>query len=287
MYTAGVSADLRIGELARRTNVSPELLRAWERRYGLLRPERSAGGYRLYTADDERRVRAMNAALSRGIAAGQAARLALGDTTDPSSDPPLVEALAAFDDVGAHAALDRLLSSLTLESVLRDSILPALHELGERWERGEVTVGQEHFASNLLRGRMLGLGRSWDRGSGPRALLACPPGEQHDLPLIAFGLALRQHGWRITYLGADTPFATIDETATTLRPELVVVAATDAAKLTPFTEELSNLASHFQLVLAGGGAMRALAGRIGVTHLDQGPIEAAAAVASRRWEPPD
>ena len=143
-------ADVRIGELARRTGVSPELLRAWERRYGLLRPERSVGGYRLYSAEDELRVRAMNAALGRGISAGEAAKLALGDVTDLLSTGTLVESLIAFDDVGAHAALDRLLSSLTLESVLRDSVLPALRDVGERWQRGQITIAQEHFASNLL-----------------------------------------------------------------------------------------------------------------------------------------
>lgn len=280
MYTATVPADLRIGELARRTGVSPELLRAWERRYGLLWPERSSGGYRLYTAEDERRVHAMNDALRRGISAGEAAKLALDDGADLLSAQSLVEALIAFDDVGAHAALDRLLSSFTLGTVLRDSVVPTLRELGERWQRGEITIGQEHFASNLLRGRMLGLARGWDRGSGQRALLACPAGEQHDLSLIAFGLALREHGWRITYLGADTPLRTIDETATTLRPNLVVVAAVDASRLTPVAEELRNLAARFPLALAGAGADEALVEQIGATRLADGPVEAAAIVAS-------
>ncbi len=276
-----MSADLRIGELARRTGVSPELLRAWERRYGLLRPERSPGGFRLYSADDERRVGRMTAALERGIAASQAAKLALIDGDDPPKSDTLVEALVAFDDVGAHAALDRLLSSLTLETVLEATVLPTLRDLGERWQRDEITVGQEHFASNLLRGRMLGLARGWDRGSGPRALLACPAGEQHDLSLIAFGLALREHGWRITYLGADTPLATIDQTATTLQPDLIVLSVIDAAQLTPFTEELRNLATKSRLALACGGAAETLVGEVGATHLHEGPIEAAAAVASR------
>jgi len=282
VYATDVPADLRIGELARRTGVSTELLRAWERRYGLLRPERSSGGYRLYSAEDERRVGAMTIALGRGISAAEAATLALRDGVDlPAAGTTLVEALSAFDDVGAHAALDRLLSSLTLESVLRDSILPALRDLGERWERGEITIGQEHFASNLLRGRMLGLARGWDRGSGPRALLACPAGEQHDLSLIVFGLALRQHGWRVTYLGADTPLATIDETATTLRPDLVVVAAVDVARLSGQAEALHSLATRYQVALAGPGASRSLAAEIGATHLDEDPIAAAATVASR------
>ena len=276
-----VSADLRIGELSRRTGVSPELLRAWERRYGLLRPERSSGGYRLYSAEDERRVGTMTGALGRGISAAEAAKLALGDAVNLPFAGTLVEALVAFDDVGAHAALDRLLSSLTLESVLRDSILPALRDLGERWQRGEITIGQEHFASNLLRGRMLGLARGWDRGSGPRALLACPAGEQHDLSLVVFGLALREHGWRITYLGADTPLPTIDETATTLRPDLVVVAAVDSARLSGQADALHSLATRFQLALAGAGASATLVAEIGATHLDEDPIEAAATVASR------
>ena len=281
LYTHEVSADLRIGELARRTGVSPELLRAWERRYGLLRPERSSGGFRLYSAEDERRIGKMTAALERGISAGQAAKLALGDGEDLPSADTLVEALLAFDDVGAHAALDRLLSSLTLETVLREAVLPTLRDLGERWQREEITIGQEHFASNLIRGRMLGLARGWDRGSGPRALLACPAGELHDLSLIAFGLALREHGWRITYLGADTPLATIDQTATTLRPDLIVLAAIDAAQLAPFAEELQNLATKFRLALACAGTVETLEGKAAATYLVEGPIDAAAAVASR------
>ena len=276
-----MSADLRIGELARRTGVSPELLRAWERRYGLLRPARSSGGFRLYSVDDERRVGKMTAALDRGISARQAANLALAAGEDLPSEDTLVEALVAFDDVGAHAALDRLLSSLTLEAVLRAAVLPTLRDLGERWQRDEITIGQEHFASNLIRGRMLGLARGWDRGSGPRALLACPAGEQHDLSLIAFGLALREHGWRITYLGADTPLVTIDQTATTLQPNLIVLAAIDAAQLKPFTKELRNLAAQFRLALACAGEVETLVDEVGATHLDDGPIEAAAAIASR------
>jgi DNA-binding transcriptional MerR regulator len=274
-----MAADLRIGELARRTGVSPELLRAWERRYGLLRPERSSGGYRLYSADDEERVHAMTVALERGISAAQAAKLALEEGTRLPTSGTLIETLLGFDDVGAHAALDRLLSSLTLESVLRDSVLPALRALGDGWQRGEITVAQEHFASNLLRGRLLGLARGWDRGSGPRAVLACPAGEQHDLALIAFGLALREHGWRITYLGADTPLATIAETATGLRPDLVVIAAVDAGPLEARVDELRELAALFPLALGGAGADAGLAARVGATHLHQGPVEAAAHVA--------
>src|SRR5687767_5137753 len=83
-------ADVRIGELARRTGVSADLLRAWERRYGLLRPERSSGGYRLYSAEDEQRVRTMTDALARGISAGEAARVALVERADRRPTETLV-----------------------------------------------------------------------------------------------------------------------------------------------------------------------------------------------------
>ena len=125
------------------------------------------------------------------------------------SPPSSAQALDRFDDAGAQAALDRLIGALSFETVAREVILPYLRELGDRWERGEASVAQEHFASIVIRGRLLALARGWDRGTGPRALLACAPGEQHELGLIVFGLALRQHGWGITYLGADTPIETL------------------------------------------------------------------------------
>jgi len=68
------------------------------------------------------------------------------------------------------------LSIVTVETVIREVLMPYLHELGERWARGSVTAVLEHFASNIIRGRLAGLGRGWAHGQGPRALLACLPG---------------------------------------------------------------------------------------------------------------
>ncbi|MGH3077312.1 MAG: MerR family transcriptional regulator, partial [Gaiellaceae bacterium] len=173
----------RIGELSRRVGVPVESLRAWERRYGLLAPSRTQGGFRLYGEDDVARVLAMRANLDRGFSAAEAARLALADAVAESSPAPvrsageLEAALDRFDESAAQAALDQLFATLTLDVLLREVLLPYLHELGERWERGEVSVAQEHFASNLVRGRLMALARSWDRGAGPRALIACAEGE--------------------------------------------------------------------------------------------------------------
>jgi MerR family transcriptional regulator, light-induced transcriptional regulator len=280
------SAHLRIGELSRRVGVPPELLRAWEQRYGLLRPARSAGGFRLYSATDEDRVRLMRRHLDAGVSAAQAARLALaepardaGGETDagglagPAS--ALGNALDRLDEPGAHAALDGLLARFTLETVLRDVLLPYLHELGARWERGEVSVAQEHFASNVLRGRLLGLARGWGQSAGPRAVLACAPGELHDLPLIVFGLVLAERGWSITYFGPDTPIATIDEVLEDLRPRVVVVSATAGARLRAARQALTELGQRVPIALAGPGATDRIARATGATLLHGDPVTAA------------
>jgi MerR family transcriptional regulator, light-induced transcriptional regulator len=266
LYILSVQAAgaVRIGELSRRSGVSPELLRAWERRYGLLQPTRSAGGLRLYSPDDLARVRAMQRHLADGYAASEAAALAADTTTHGGEEiaisaakDELAAALASFDDGEAHAVFDALLARLSIDTLLRDVIVPYLQELGERWERGDVSIAQEHFASMVLRGRLLGLARGWGRGIGPVAVLACAPGEQHDLGLLSFGLALRARGWRIIYLGTDTPIASVAEAARSCNPAAVVVSAVDPRVFRRHVEELQQLALDTRLCLGGAGAAKA------------------------------
>src|SRR5271166_6527979 len=237
------SPVLRIGELSRRAGVSDHVLRAWESRYGLLQPVRSAGGFRLYSEADALRVGRMQAHLARGLSAAEAARAVLGEDSRAGADPgraggphrappeagalagDLRQALDAFDEPAAQAVLDRLVSDLSLAAVLRDVVLPYLAELGERWERGTASVAQEHFASNLIRGRLAGLARGWGNGHGPRAVLACPPGELHDLALLVFGIVLNRNGWRIDYLGMRTPVAEPTRTVDARRAPLALAGA--------------------------------------------------------------
>jgi methanogenic corrinoid protein MtbC1 len=240
------------------------LLRAWERRYGLLQPTRSAGGLRLYSPEDLARVQAMQQHLADGYAAAEAAALATQTTrprnneiATPTAKGELAAALASFDDGDAHAVFDALLARLSIDTLLRDIIVPYLHELGERWERGEVSIAQEHFASTLLRGRLLGLARGWGRGIGPVAVLACAPGEQHDLGLLAFGLALRARGWRIIYLGTDTPITSVADTARSCSPAAVVVSAVDPRVFRRHAEAFQQLALDTRLCLGGAGAAKA------------------------------
>ena len=286
MYNRAVTGGyIRIGELSRRTGVSPELLRAWERRYGLFDPDRSPGRFRLYSDADVRRVEAMRAQLAGGLSAAEAARRVLGPAEPASEvgrdaapviDEPVRElrlALESFDDATAHAALDRLVASLSVETFLRDVVLPLLHEIGEEWERGELTVAQEHFASNLVRARLMALGRGWGRGTGRHALLAAPSAEQHDLGLVVLALLLRDRGWRVTFLGADTPVDTIADTSRRVVPEVIVLAMLSEPKLE--VSALRELSRSTRIVIAGSSATPGLATTVGAEHFAGGPIEAA------------
>ena len=255
---------LRIGELSKRAGVSPELLRAWERRYGLLRPARSAGGLRLYSPADVERVALMQQHLAEGMAAAEAAALAVRDRVEEEAArtalrpaairDELATALDAFDEPRAQAILDRLLALATVETLLAEVVVPYLQELGERWRRGEASVAQEHFASGVLRGRLLGLARGWGLGRGPVAVLACLPGEQHDLGLIAFGLALRSQGWRIIYLGPDSPIDTVADACRQLEPSLVVLNAVSRERVRPVLPQLRALTRRHKLALGGAAA---------------------------------
>jgi MerR family transcriptional regulator, light-induced transcriptional regulator len=281
---------MRIGELSRRTGVNPELLRAWERRYRLLRPRRTGGGTRTYSATDEARVRLMRRYLDDGLPPAQAAemvtatRLSVRPGQATGSIPPaeVAEAhvemhasLDRFDETSAQRALERLFGTYSASTVVRDVMMPYLREVGQRWAEGHVSVAQEHFATNFMHARLLAFARGWDRGLGPRALLACAPGEQHTFGLIGFGVALHQRGWRITYLGADTTVAMVEEAAAHVGPDLVVVCAVMRERMTAMVDGLRSLSTRWPTAIAGAGTSVTLAAQLSVRHLGGDPVSAA------------
>jgi MerR family transcriptional regulator, light-induced transcriptional regulator len=279
---------LRIGELSRRLGVSDYVLRAWENRYGLLQPVRSSGGFRLYSEEDEWRIRRMQAYLADGLSAAEAARATLSaDASTPPGLPAgpalaasageglsaaLRQALDAFDEPAAQAVLDRMLADLSVPAVLRDVVLPYLADLGERWQRGTASVTMEHFASNLIRGRLAGLARGWGSGHGPQALLACAPGELHDMALMVFGIVLHRNGWRIGYFGASTPLEELERAVDASSPDLVVLTATLPETLEPLGPELASLARRAPLALAGAGATAQIASAVGARLMAGDPV---------------
>lgn len=264
--------------------MSPEVVRAWERRYQLLEPARTEGGFRLYAEDDLARVRRMRELMAGGMSAAEAARAARESGAAPlvAAPPVPVEltdrlrsALASFDEDAAHRAVDDLLAAITLETFLRDVVLALLREIGEAWETKRASVGHEHFATTLLRGRLLGLARGWDRGGGRRAALACMPGELHDVGLIAFGIVLARRGWRVLYLGQDTPLASLEDDARAAHASAVVLSAVGTTTFEAHTRELRALARAVPVAIGGSGATERVAKAIGARLLPADAVAAA------------
>jgi MerR family transcriptional regulator, light-induced transcriptional regulator len=173
-----------------------------------------------------------------------APRVPASATTLEDAAGNLSASLDQLDEQAANSALDWLVATYTVETVLQEVVLPYLHRLGERWEAGEVSVAQEHFASNLLRARLLGLAQGWGQGRGPRAILACAPGEQHELGLLVFGVALRRRGWRITYLGTDSPIGAVAGIARSLTPAVVVLVSMNPDNFLDHAREIEKLAKQ-------------------------------------------
>ena len=284
---SGTPLGVRIGELSRRVGVAPETLRAWEQRYGVLRPARTPAGYRVYDRDDQQRAERMRELIDSGWAASEAAQAAQDVAPKSAAEPgPAVDGVAdellgtllAFDTTAGQQVFDRLLGGRSLDTALREVVLPVLREVGERWARGEITVAQEHFATELITGRLRGLAREWDRGLGPRAVLACASGERHDVGLLCCGLALDRRGWRVTYLGPDTPTEALESAVVALDPSLVVIGAVQPGPLRAAAAALAGLADRVTVAVGGAGANAELAAAAGATLLAGDPVEAAGAL---------
>jgi DNA-binding transcriptional MerR regulator len=283
----------RIGQLSSRVGVSPELLRAWEQRYGLIRPARSSGGFRLYSAADEARVRRVLALKETGLATAEAVDVALEeDIASPAAGIPersvsptpgvggemrrrLTSALERFDEAATQETVDRAFAAVGVDAAVQGVVLPALRDIGEGWERGRLDVAQEHYATNVLQARLMTLARGWGEGRGPRAVLACAPGELHVMGLLCLGLALRERGWRVVFLGADSPIAAIERMVDELAPSLVVLSAVLPERFLVHEEELRSLAARTMVGLGGAGATQPVAARLGVLAPQPDPVAAA------------
>ncbi|MDQ6642343.1 MAG: MerR family transcriptional regulator [Actinomycetota bacterium] len=289
---------LRIGELALRTGASAHALRVWENRYQLVTPQRTANGYRLYTTEDEQRVREMMRLRAQGVAAAVAAERVL-DTALGRGRPQDLEALlvdlrsafASYDDATAHTIIDAALAGHPIERVLEEFVFPCLRRLGEDWEAGVLTVADEHYASGLIRGRLLALAPDLGRepaalatDARPSAVLACTPHQHHDIALLALSLMLRLAGWQVTFLGADTPVQDSASLAGDLGADVLVLCGTEphmfAAQLEQFADVLASVRTGRTLALAGPAATPALADRHCSTLLQPDPAAAAAALAA-------
>ena len=257
MYTIKQAAEL--------TGVQAATLRAWERRYGVLAPPRTAGGYRLFDEATIETIRTMGTLVRSGWAARQAAqevqrRLDAGpasgaETSSDGAFDRLRRAGADLDPGRVGEALDEAFARGTFESVVDGWLLPALYAVGDGWASGRLSVAGEHLVANAVLRR---LATAYDAAarqtSGPQVVLGLPPGAAHDLGLFAFAVCARRAGLATTYLGANVP---VEDWVTAVAPgppRYVVLAAPRSADLAPLAAVVEALrVAHPEVRIGVGG----------------------------------
>lgn len=253
------------------TGVNPVTLRAWERRYQLLRPERTPKGHRLYSQQDVERIRKVLGLLDRGIAISQVtglleepaealragARANKDDQTDDiwtDYQTRMRAAISRFDEATVDLIYNDALSLYPVDLVNNRLTTPLLRSFGEHWKQRPVTVAEEHFFSVYLRNKLGSrIHHLNQRSSGPLLLLACLPGEYHELGLLFFALAAVSRGYRLLILGANMPLEQLPAVIAQRRCDAIVLSG--SARLPPGVTEqaLPSLVETVNIPVFVGG----------------------------------
>ena len=231
--------------VAETTGIPAVTLRMWGRRYGVVRPARSGGNYRLYSerdiallrwlkheVDGGAPIRHAAADLKRRARAGDwpqalpALRPRRGAAPSASLVRRLFTSLIEADERRARTLLQRAEVRFDLDTLCLRLLTPCLVEVGEAWHRGEIRVAQEHFASAFLRAHLLSLYQAYPlRRGARRAFVGCAPSEQHEIGALMVALFMRRGGFRVDYLGANLDTADLVDYARAQRPSLIALSA--------------------------------------------------------------
>ena len=212
----------RVKTVCRLTGIHRSTLLAWERRYRVVEPLRAANGYRIYTEDDVSRLSKLKSLVDKGHAVSEALTMLTGGSVH-SLTLPLLERLTMFDSQGASAIVDRI-DAHSPGKQADELYLPLLVELGKTWERGETTIAQEHFISGFVRERLLRLLDRVAQIDGPLATLMTPPGEKHELGLLALSIHMAERGWRTDWLGPELPLSELSAYCMHKQPQLICMS---------------------------------------------------------------
>lgn len=262
-----------IGVVTERTGLSAHVLRAWERRYDVVRPSRGADGHRRYSDADVERLSLLHSATRAGhsvasvvsLSTDQLRAMVAEDAARASTRPSLPgsyreQAMLAVRELAPErlgAALRRALLSLGAVTFIEDVVAPLLVEIGDEWHAEQITVAHEHAATAAVAQVLGSLVRELDLpGAVSRVAIATPRGEQHALGAMMAGAVASHDGWHVTWLGPDLPAPQIATAAAQGGADLVGLSV--AADTSGLQDELhalrGMLAPHVPLLLGGAGA---------------------------------
>ena len=267
MFTVKRAAEL--------TGLTPDTVRAWERRYGVVAPERSPGGYRLYDDAALRRLAAMKALVDSGWSVRAAADRVLGDESSVARAATgtslglavdldaLSDAARDFDPEALTRALDRAFASGPFDHVVDAWLMPSLERVGTAWGAGEVTVAGEHFVSAAVQGRLATMLEHLGPGDGRPVMVGLARGSRHELGVLAFAVAARIEGLAVRYVGGDLPPEAWAAAVRAQQPRAAVIGVPSAEDVPAVRETVAALhrADSELPVLVGGSYQAAVSER--------------------------
>lgn len=298
--------------VVRETDLKPSTIRAWERRYGMPRPQRTNGGHRQYSQHDIETLQWLVARQEEGMSISHAVQLwrTLNDQDgDPLREPepvlapdpvPLaaprastevaslreewVAACLSFDRIAGEQVLSRAFALFPPEVICVQLLQAGLSEIGDLWYQGEISIQQEHFASAMSVQRLEMLLAATAPPTRPeRIIVASAEDDFHVFSPLLFAFLLRRRGWDVLYLGADMPAASLEETVAQVRPHMLIISAQTLSTATSILDVTSALSGHNTVVGYGGiifNMMPQLQERIPAHFLGQ-TIEGAVSVVER------
>ncbi len=271
----------RIHVAAEMCGISEGLIRAWERRYGVLKPKRTPSGYRAYTTADIELLRRLKKLTEEGVSIAEAVKLLpklrrevkehLGADDAALPKVPKEQQLRAWkeqiiaaaerlDQQAIEAVLDEAMASLPPVTFFEEVLTPIQREVGERWHAGTLSVAEEHLITQAARQRVMTLLHQAPRRAKRHVVCACFPNEDHELGLMGAALRFRHAGWRVTFLGARTPVEHLERVVQAVEPDVVALSCVndDGSKAfdATLTQMLAVVPKGTPCVVGGSAAFR-------------------------------
>ena len=277
----------RIHRVAKLTGLSKDVIRVWERRFGLVKPSRSSNRYREYSDEEVALLRFVKAQMEQGATIGSlaveghdalVARMRLATPVSAEEQKPherllddLVGSLDPLDKAGFERRLNGAVAVIPFEEAVQRILLPLQRRVGELWHQGRLNIAVEHYVTKIIQQKLFSVMNQLSVNEfGPRILIACPEGETHEIGAQAVAYIAAIKGCHVYYLGPNLPNSDLLTFCETIKPDLVLLSLTEvkpeAAALQQL-KELERLATRWSVAVGGQGA-RALGDRLRETTID-------------------
>jgi len=277
----------RIHRVAKLTGLSKDVIRVWERRYGLVKPSRSSNRYREYSDEEVALLRFVKNQMEQGATIGSlaaeghdslVARMRIATPVSAEDQKPhdrllddLMGALDPLDKAGFERRLNGAVAVIPFEEAVQRILLPLQRRIGELWHEGRLNVAVEHYVTKIIQQKLFSVMNQLPVNEfGPRILIACPEGETHEIGAQAVAYIAATKGCHVYYLGPNLPFSGLSTFCEQITPDLVLLSLTEvrseAAALQQL-QELEQLATRWSVAVGGQGA-RAMGDRLRDTKIE-------------------